>query len=224
MKILIVEDNTEFAALLSALLRRNSYTIDVTSSLAEAREAVLQFVYDLVLLDRTLGDGDGLDLVKFCITEHRPQRFVVLSALDETAQRVLGLDTGAIDYITKPFEPDELLARIRVALKFPQEPRSAEISIGDLTYCGNTRTFTVGSRLLDLRRSELIILECLVSRPDRVLTREAIEDALYGIDLPLSTKTIDPHISRLRKKIQSAGAKVKLTAHRGLGYSLSRAD
>ena len=107
------------AAGLAKLLTRNAFVVDVVPDLSQARAAIQGFLYDAVLLDRTLPDGDGLQLIDFCNRIARPNRFIVLSALNRTPQRIEGLELGAYDYIVKPFEPDELIARIRVALRHP---------------------------------------------------------------------------------------------------------
>ena len=119
MRLLLVEDEPAMAAGLAKLLTRHAFVVDVVPDLSQARAAIQGFLYDAVLLDRTLPDGDGLQLIDFCNRIARPNRFIVLSALNRTPQRIEGLELGAYDYIVKPFEPDELIARIRVALRHP---------------------------------------------------------------------------------------------------------
>ncbi len=208
---------------LSKLLTRHAFTVDVVPDLSQARAAIQGFLYDAVLLDRTLPDGDGLQLIDFCNRIARPNRFIVLSALNRTPQRIEGLELGAYDYIVKPFEPDELIARIRVALRHPAGVARLRQQVGNVAYDEDTREFFIDGQPLAARRREHVLLELLFTRVGRIVQRHDIEEALYGFDIQIESNAIESHISRLRQKLRQEGAALIVQTVRGLGYRLDAA-
>jgi DNA-binding response OmpR family regulator len=220
MNILLVEDNLEMARLIAKFLERNHYLVTLVHLLEDAVEAVVQFDFDLIILDRCLGEQEGLALIDFCDRKAKHNRFIILSALDASIDRISGLKAGAIDYIVKPFEPDELLERVKIALNYPKPERDALETLAGLSFDPASRAFLANGRTFDLRRREALLLEALFKRGKRIVSRETLHDAIFGMDSYTSETMLDPHISRLRKKLKSVGSGVGIRTHRGLGYSL----
>lgn len=220
MRILLVEDETEFAATVRAALEREKFVVDHVDSLALAREACRVHVYDLVLLDRTLPDGDGLSLVPALRAATPSLAVIVLSARGDLLDRVSGLDEGADDYLVKPFALEELFARIRAVRRRPAELVPEEIHVGALVFdIANDEASVAGVRL-DLARRELRVLATLAKRRGRTVLRESLEQAVYGFDDAIQSNTLDSHISRLRRKLAAAGAEIEIHAIKGVGYLL----
>ncbi len=220
MRILLVEDETELAATVVGALEREKFVVDHVDSLALAREACRLHAYDLVLLDRTLPDGDGLTLVPALRAAIAGLAVIVLSARGDLLDRVAGLDEGADDYLVKPFALEELFARIRAVRRRPAELGPEEIHVGALVFdIANDEASVAGLRL-DLARRELRVLATLVKRRGRTVPRETLEQGVYGFDDVIQSNTLDSHISRLRRKLAAAGAQVEIHAIKGVGYLL----
>lgn len=220
MKLLLVEDEHELCATLRGVLERERYVVDCAENLAIAEEAARSSVYDLVLLDRTLPDGDGLALIPVLRARHPGVPIIVLSARGDLADRIAGLDDGADDYLSKPFALEELLARIRAIRRRPNELAAETIRIGALSFDLAHEEASVGAARLDLSRRELRVLSTLLRRSGRTVLREALEQAVYGFDDEVHSNTLDSHISRLRRKLADGGASIEIHAIRGVGYLL----
>jgi DNA-binding response OmpR family regulator len=220
VRILLVEDEPEFAETLRIALERERFVVDHVDTLSMAREAVLSDSYDLVLLDRTLPDGDGLSLVPALRAENQGLPVIVLSARGEVFDRIAGLDQGADDYLIKPFVLEEMFARIRAVRRRPAELGVEEIRVGSLVFDPANDEATVNGARLDLARRELRVLAALVKRRGRTVLRESLEQAVYGFDDEVQSNTLDSHISRLRRKLTEASAQIEIHAIRGVGYLL----
>lgn len=220
MRILIVEDECEFADVLRSALERELFVVDHVDCLTMAREAVRSISYDLVLLDRTLPDGDGLTLVRVFRTENPGLPVIVLSARGEIQDRVAGLDEGADDYLIKPFALQELFARIRAVRRRPTVLCEEELRAGALVFDVVHDEAHVAGIRLDLVRRELRVLATLMKRRGRTVLRESLEQAVYGFDDEVQSNTLDSHVSRLRRKLTEAGAGLEIHAVRGVGYLL----
>ena len=220
MRFLLVEDEPDIADAVQKILRREKYVIDHAADLAQAREALRGFDYPLVILDRRLPDGDGVSLLKSAGRHRRGTRFLVVSALSEVDDLVHGLDKGADDYIVKPFEPAELLARIRALLRRPAAETHSTLSCGAIQFHLQTRRVTINENPVVLPRRELSVLEALMRSAGRVVTRESIEEAMYGYDDEIQSNTLEAHISRVRKLLQSKLAEVTIHTVRGVGYMM----
>ncbi|PCD04043.1 DNA-binding response regulator [Sphingomonas spermidinifaciens] len=223
MRILLVEDEAELAATLRTALERERFVVDHADRIGIAEEAVRSAPYDLVLLDRTLPDGDGLSLIPALRISCPGMPVIVLTARGAIADRVDGLDGGADDYLVKPFALEEMLARIRALRRRPAELEVEQIHVGALVYDPANDEATVEGVRLPLIRREMLVLAALVRRRGRTVLREALEQAVYGFDDEVQSNTLDSHVSRLRRKLGEAGAKVEIHAIRGVGYLLRAA-
>lgn len=224
MRILLVEDDPEMAEALATVLRRHGVVLDSASTLAIAREAIAREIHDVVLIDRQLPDGDGLSLIRLLHSHRKHTPAIVISALGTSRDRIAGLDTGADDYLPKPFEVDELLARIRAVRRRAPEAPVRNIGLADLMFDLETREATVGSNRLNLTHKELLILECLLRRPGRTILKGTLEEALYGFDDDIASNSIEANVSRLRKKLIDSGSRIELHNIRGVGYFIKAAD
>lgn len=220
MKILLVEDEIEFARTVGAALEREKFLVDHVDRLALAREACRLNTYDLVLLDRTLPDGDGLSLVPDLRAAIPGLPVIVLSARGELPDRVAGLDEGADDYLVKPFALEEMFARIRAVRRRPTALGAEEIQVGALVFDVVNDEASVAGVRLELARRELRVLATLVKRRGRTVLREALEQGVFGFDDEIQSNTLDSHISRLRRKLAAAEAGIEIHAIKGVGYLL----
>lgn len=220
-RILLVEDDALLAREIVRALERDNWPIDHVGSLAEAFEAIIQFPYRAVLLDRRLPDGDGIGLIPAAKSRPSPPSIIVLTARDDLADRVEGLDAGADDYLVKPFALEELLARLRAACRRPgQSARPSPIEVARLCFDPATREVLVGTRPIVVPRRELALLELLVRRAGRVVQRGHLESELYGLDVEVSANALEALVSRLRRRLEEEVAGVEIRLVRGVGYML----
>lgn len=220
MRILLIEDEVEFAGALRGALERELFVVDHLDRLEMAHEAITGHSYDLVLLDRTLPDGDGLSLIPKLRADRPGLPVIVLSARGDLRDRVAGLDGGADDYLIKPFAVEEMFARIRAVKRRPAKLDIDEIRVGALVFDLTNEEATVAGVRLKLARRELRVLAALVRRRNRTVLRESLEQAVFGFDDQVQSNTLDSHISRLRRKLSGANAGVDIHAIRGVGYLL----
>jgi len=220
VKVLIVEDEAELGTLLQSLLKREKFTTDLAPDLEWAKEALLSQDFDLVLLDRRLPDGDGKDLVEFCKLKGISTRFLFLTALGDLEHKIEGLELGGDDYLTKPFEPEELIARIHALLRRNFDLSEVDWRAGRIVYYPKSRSVMINGESVVLTRRELIIFEQLIRSAGRVVTRDAIEAAAYGFDDDIRSNTMESHISRIRKLLEKHNAGASIRAIRGVGYTL----
>lgn len=224
MRILLIEDELRLADALRAALQRERFVVDHVNRLDAARDAIAIADFDLVLLDRTLPNGEGLSVLPVLRASNPGVHVIVLSARNGIDDRVTGLDRGADDYLTKPFSIDELLARIRAVRRRPIELVGAKISAGSLVFDLAHEDVDVNGLRIDLPRRELRVLAALIRRRGRTVQREALENAVFGFDDEIQSNTLDSHVSRLRRRLNAAGAGVEIHAIRGVGYLLREAS
>jgi DNA-binding response OmpR family regulator len=220
MRLLIVEDEPTLGELLRRNLSARGFAVDLAQSRADATAFLDVEDYDAVLLDRRLGDGDGLALVKLIRGKGSEAGILFLTARDAPVDRIEGLDAGADDYIVKPFDMDELNARLRAVMRRPGRRLSTVLEAGNLKFDVAQRRATVDSQPFDLPRQEAALLELLMRSEGTVVRREEIQRSLYGFDDDVTPNAVDAAISRLRKRLRTAGAAVEIAVLRGVGCML----
>jgi two-component system response regulator QseB len=214
MRVLIVEDDAGIATGLAATLRGSGYAVDVTATLALASAALRVEPFDLVLLDLSLPDGDGLDWLRQVRRSGSVMPVLIMTARDALPDRVAGLDEGADDYVVKPFEPEELLARMRVALRRSEGRASPLLRHGDLVVDPAAHTVVRNGEPVVLRAKEFALLLALLRGSGQVLSRQRLEQALYGFDEVLDSNALEVHMHHLRRKLGDDLVKTV----RGVGY------
>jgi len=226
MRILVVEDDVEIAALLKRLLERNGYTVDVQHSLKLAMRVLSDFAYSAIILDRGLPDGDGISLIhelrKLKKKSEMPP-FIIVSAIGELHDRVEGLDAGAVDYVVKPYEPKELLARLRVCLRLKAVHQSSEIEIGNIIYDSSAHRISVNGTPLNITRRGLLIFDVLAHNVGRVVSSDELENKVYGYE-EIGSNALTSQISRLRKALVESNSGVTIKVMRHIGYTLETTD
>ncbi len=224
MRLLVVEDEVRIAEILRSALARHGFTVDAVRLCAEARAALAANPYDAAILDLGLPDGDGLKTLKDIRAQGNAVPVLVLTARDAVDQRVAGLDTGADDYLVKPFAISEVVARIKALLRRPGGALGTTLRSGNIAFDTIGRDVRVGDTTLLLPRRESAILEHLMRRAGRVVPKAVLEEKLYGIDDELGSNAIPVHVHHLRRKLLDSGADVEIHTVRGVGYLLVDAD
>jgi len=222
MRILLVEDEAEMAAALASALKAYDMVVDHVPTLAEAEEAISAEVHSAVLLDRQLPDGDGLALIPKLRARADGVPIIVLTARGDLADRITGLDSGADDYLAKPFAVEELLARLRAVLRRPASLQLDIIKAGRVAFDCSHREVAIDGQPLDLPRRELLVLEALLRRMGRTVLRPTLEEAVYNFDDEIASNALDAHVSRLRRKLADSDAGVEIHSIRGVGYLLKQ--
>jgi len=217
----LVEDNERLAEHLSRALRTTGFVVDMVGSAGDADAATRTTQYDLVLLDLGLPDEDGISLLGRLRQRDRSTPVLVLTARDSTKSLVEGLNKGADDYLRKPFENEELVARVRALLRRPGSALGHELREGNLMLDTGTRQTVVAGVALELGRREVDCLELLMRRAGRVVPKSAIEEAIYGNDDEIASNAIEVLIHRVRKRLLDGGASVTIHTVRGIGYVLT---
>ncbi len=220
MRVLLVEDQPEMVAALRAALARHDMLVDHAPDLSEAEAIAAAGSYDAIVLDRQLPDGDGLSLIPKLRASGNTVPVLVLAARGELADRVTGLDSGADDYLGKPFAFEELLARLRALLRRPANVQQHAARIGRLSFDFTHREASVDGCPLEMPRRERLVLETLLHRMGRMVQRSALMEAVYGLDDDVQPNALDTHVSRLRRRLTEADAGVTINGVRGLGYVL----
>jgi len=218
-RVLVVEDDREIATVLRRSLVREGYDVELAADGESALERARFYEPDLVILDLGLPDIDGIDVCKQLRTRASTP-ILMLTARDAVDDRVTGLDSGADDYLVKPFDRAELLARIRALLRRPPPRGSASLVVGDLRLNPDTREGVRGSRTIELTAREFDLLEYLMRNERIVISRQRLLDEVWGYDPFSETNTVDVFISNLRRKLEAAGEPRMLHTVRGAGYVL----
>jgi len=222
MRILLIEDEPQMAELIASDVEEAGFVVDHGRSANDALYSVQQSNFDLVLLDRRLPDGDGLALLP-AIRKARPGiRVMMLTALDTLDEKVSGLDSGADDYVSKPYKKEELISRIRACLRRPGCDDQPPVVVGALSFDLASLQVSVGGTALTLQRRELTLLEALIRRANRVVTREALLEEVYGLQTEVQPNALDTLIWRLRSSLKAAEAGVAIHMVRGIGYALTK--
>jgi two-component system OmpR family response regulator len=216
LRILLVEDDVDLADAVCSYLRAKAFVVDVVGRLDEARSALLTAQYSAVLLDLHLEDGDGLSLMPAVRALREQPAVIVLTARDQVSDRIRGLDAGADDYLTKPYDPEELLARLRAVQRRSGGGESV-VQLGSLQIDLANELVRRDGVPVVLTQKEWALLRVMAMRPERIHTRDALQDALYGFDDEADSNTLEVFVSRLRRKL----GREHIQTLRGLGYRLA---
>ncbi|MBC7146991.1 MAG: response regulator transcription factor [Thioclava marina] len=218
MRILLIEDDQILGSAVRDQIAAEGYPVDWVTRLDAARDAMAVAGYDLILLDLMLPDGLGLSFLRSLRARGDVTPVIILTALDQVSDRIDGLNAGADDYLVKPFDLAELSARIgSVARRYSGNPNPI-ITLGPLAVDLAARSVRRAGKAVVLTAREWALFEAFLSRPDQLLSKQALEDRLYSFDDEVGSNTVEVHVSRLRKKL---GAGV-IETERGLGYRLGR--
>ncbi|HSA80208.1 MAG TPA: response regulator transcription factor [Geminicoccaceae bacterium] len=217
-RLLIVEDDSVLADALVRAFQQDGHTVDWFEDGRLALEALVVNPPDTVILDLTLQGMDGLQLLRAARAEGCESPVLLLTARGEPTDRVAGLDTGADDYLVKPFELAELEARIRALLRRRGPTRSTTIKVGEVEFDAVSRRVKVAGRSVELPRRELALLEVFISHPGRVFDKETLLDRVFGYDDDVNPGAVELYVCRLRKRLQPSHVKIRTL--RGLGYLL----
>ncbi|MGB0967264.1 MAG: response regulator transcription factor [Halocynthiibacter sp.] len=218
MKFLLIEDNTELANAIVMRLQLDGHVIDHAGKISDARAFTHTSDYDLILLDVMLPDGDGRGFLKWHRAGKTNTPVIVLTARSQVSDRISMLDSGADDYVTKPFDHAELEARCRAVLRRNSGTRQTVISLGGASFDPVAGHLTVGDQKVDLRNRELRLLELLINAPGQIFSKQKLVDRLFSYDEDVSENAVEVYIGRLRKHLD--GSDLRISTHRGLGYRL----
>lgn len=222
MRILLAEDDRFLAEGLSMVLKDSGYAIDTAFNGQDADTALCNIPYDLLILDLGLPKLDGIEVLKRIKNRRQVLPILILTARDRLEDRVSGLDLGANDYLTKPFQLPELEARIRALLRKEHWANRTEITYGQLQFDTVTRLATVNGQTLDLSGRELALLEIMLQRVNRTISKEQIATLLSSWDDELTPNAIGITVHRLRKKLEQYG--ITIRSMRGLGYRIAQVE
>lgn len=221
MRILIVEDERPLAEALTQILKKNNYTVDTAKDGEAGLDNALSDIYDLILLDIMLPKMDGISILKNIREEGITTPVILLTAKGEIADRVAGLDSGADDYLPKPFATEELLARIRsVSRRKGEIIKDNTLKFGDIELNPSTLKLSKSSKDIKLILKESELLELLISRKNATSSKELIIEKLWGFDSDVDNNHVEVYISFLRKKLSYLDSEVVITTVRGVGYIL----
>jgi two-component system copper resistance phosphate regulon response regulator CusR len=225
MRILVVEDERKVAKFIRQGLEEEGHAVEVAADGVTALELLLDAPpYDLVVLDLMLPGRDGLGVLRSLRERSIDTPVLVLTARDALPDRVRGLDTGADDYLTKPFAFEEFLARVRALLRRSAARRDPVLRVGDLTLDPATRAVARGRRRITLTTREHALLEYFMRNTGRVLTRPMIAEHVWGLDFDRESNIVDVYVGYLRRKIDGDGEPRLLHTVRGAGYTLKEPD
>ncbi|MDD3444474.1 MAG: response regulator transcription factor [Zavarzinia sp.] len=220
MRLLLLEDEDTLADLVAAGLGQAGFIVDRSASLAEAAEMAEQFSYDAMVFDRGLPDGDALGLLRSLRRRRDTTPVLLLTARETVEDRIEGLNTGADDYLVKPFALTELVARLRALLRRPAQSISPLLSLGNLVFDPDARVATADGRPVALSPLEASALEILLRKPEKVIRRGQLEHGLYDAGTIIGSNSIEVLMHRLRRKLELAGSDCLIVTVRGLGYLL----
>lgn len=223
MRILIVEDEIHLAEALSQILKKQHYSTDVVHDGRTGLDYALSGIYDLLLLDIMMPELDGISVLKALRSKGLSTPVILLTAKGDVPDKVTGLDVGADDYIAKPFSTDELLARIRAALRRKGEVIPEDnLQYGDISLHTSQLKLMVDSKeiKLNLKESESELLELLITRKQAITSKEQIIEKLWGFDSEVEHNNVEVYISFLRKKLSFLQSEIRIQTIRGVGYVL----
>jgi DNA-binding response OmpR family regulator len=220
MKVLIVEDQQRLGRFLQQGMTEHAYTVSLVGSCREARSALCETAYDVIVLDLGLPDGDGLDLLREWRRSGFNEPVLILSARDTVEDRIKGLDIGADDYLPKPFSLEELLARVRSLLRRHSTAKDTVLEHRGIRLDLLGHTAALNGKTIDLTSREFALLEIFMQNVGRILPRSHISEKIWESHYDIDTNLLDVYMSRLRAKLDTSGSQPLFKTVRGVGYQL----
>lgn len=220
MRLLLIEDEPGLVEALKAIFLKENYCVDAFMDGVSGLDYGLTGIYDLIILDIMLPKKNGIDVLKDLRKARIETPVLMLTAKSELENKIEGLDCGADDYLTKPFETGELLARVRAMTRRKGEITSQNLTVGDLTLNRNTREILCESISVKLGLKEFILLETLMLNAKQVISKEQIVEKVWGFDDESEYNNVEVYVSFVRKKMAFVGSKVQIKVNRGIGYFL----
>ena len=215
MRILIIEDELKIAEVISSRLKKENYVVDINKNGEEGLDNTLTNIYDLIILDVMLPKINGFEILKQIRKEKIEAKVIMLTAKSMLDDKLTGFNSGANDYITKPFHVEELVARVNAQLRMNQNQTKKDyIEAGDIRL--NTKT----NEEIEIICKEFQIIEYLIKNPNQVISKEQIYEKIWGLENESESNNLEAYISFIRKKLKSIGSEVQIKAIRGLGYKL----
>lgn len=224
MRILVVEDEKKLAGFIKRALKEDGHAVDLCHDGEEGATLALKEDYDAIVLDLRLPRRDGIEVLRELRKGKRSTPVLVLTARDSTADKVRGLDEGADDYLTKPFQLEEFRARVRAVLRRGKGNPASRLSFNDLTMNLLDRMVLRGSREIELTPKEFALLEYFTRNPRRVLTRTSIAEHVWDYDFEWQSNIVDVFVNTLRRKLEAEGEPRLLHTVWGVGYVLREAE
>ena len=224
MRILLVEDNVRLADAIKESLYKAGFEVDAVAEGEEALSAVQDLPYDAIVLDLGLPDIDGLAVLGALRDQKNTTPVLVLTARDTLSDKIAGLNGGADDYMIKPFETDELIARIKVLIRRQSHAKGAAIKINNLSFDTINRYAQIESTIIHLSRRELDLLEQLIRSANKVVTKKSIEQRIYSYGETGSANSVEVLVHRLRKKLFEHDAHIEIHTLKGVGYMMTGTD
>ncbi len=220
MRVLAIEDNRRFLDLMRSHLRKRGFTVDTADTLADGLIMASSSGYEVVLLDLLLPDGDGGEVIDRLRCERSLVPIIVLSARGEITDRLGAFDSGADDYLVKPFDLDELVARIRAVVRRGPSRKEDTLAFADVVFDRRRRLVLANGHIVGLRPREVAVFELLLQRAGEPIHRDLLLSGLYSLDEEIGSNALDVHLHHLRRKLADAGARVRIATVRGYGYAL----
>ena len=220
MRVCLIEDHPDLASLIQKGMKSRDISVDIFGSEEDGLAALELFEFDAVVLDLGLPDQDGMSVLKTLRAEHPSVPVIILTARVGIPDIVGGLDAGADDYMTKPFEMDVLAARLRALLRRPRESLGTTLNVANVQLDCGTREVRVDGKGIPMPRRETEGLELLMRRVGQAVPKTAIEQNLYGLGETLSSNSVEVLIHRLRRRLKAANAKAVVETRYGIGYAL----
>lgn len=219
-RVAVVEDHERLARMVSQALSAAGIQADIFRTVSEAAYGVSRAEYAVLIVDRGLPDGDGLEFLRHLRALGVTTPCLMLTARDALHDRVHGLESGADDYVTKPFAMSELVARVRTLMRRPVPIKALDVSLWDLSVDPAQHRLTCGTRSVLLAPAELQIVQCLMSASGQIVRHAALEHAAWGLETAVTPNALEVTVHRLRKKLQTLGAATRLVNVRGTGFAL----
>lgn len=224
MRILLVEDNERLSEAIKESLYKAGFEVDVVAEGEEALSVVRHQPYDALILDLGLPDIDGMKVLESLRDQKNTVPVLVLTARDALSDKISGLNSGADDYMVKPFEVDELIARLKALLRRPSQAIGTAIKLNNLSFDTVNRCVQIEDKIIDLSRRELDLLEQLIHAAEKVVTKKSIEQRIYSYGETGSANSVEVLVHRLRKKLDDHAADIEIHTLKGIGYMMTGAD